>query len=763
MTENAHEILIRRLREGYTIPSLSVVVLRLVKLAADERSSAADLAKLIEEDPALSVSLLKLANSAFYKGQNPIASLQQAVSRVGFQRLRIMALSLSLRSSFPMGKVGPMDYEKFWRASMYRALLADSIARKLKIVNSDEAFAAGLTLQVGLLVFFDLFVRDRVGDFKLDFTNLPEFLAAQQKEFNIDHRQIGREVLKEWNFPTEIIACQDLISFTSLPPDVTELGKVITLAMELAMLVFEQATDYQAIFVAAEKELALSPPELNIFLQDCFGKMEEIADSLIIDETMRDDDLMQLMELAREAMGHLAGEVAAGPVSSSGPAKKISYGKGTVLFARYRIDKRLGQGSMGTVYLAHDLKLVRKVAVKTLRFDQMISPEKRQQAGKYFLQEARVTGNLNHSHITTIYDIGIEDGIPYLIMEYIEGYNLKELIDKRVKFSLEEKLSIISMIARALDYAHQRGIIHRDIKPANIMILKNRLPKITDFGIAKILDAAPAINFKKIDDGDVIFGTPKFMSPEQIRRDELDNRSDIFSLGVLAYNWISLRNPFQGKTIMETMRNILELPPPPLPEVGETDKELERIIARALAKKPARRYQNAEDFSDALELYIDKLNRLSQVKKASFRYDKNKVVRNLRKKYRFFANFSIDELFTIFKLSHREGFKKGEYVIRQGGNGTKFYIIIFGSMAVEREVDGKKVEVTILPAGSCVGEMAIVDRLPRSASVVAREPTQTIAINEAVLRHLQPRLCLKLYRNLAAIISERLRNIDSRL
>ncbi|MCB2181777.1 MAG: HDOD domain-containing protein [Desulfobulbaceae bacterium] len=779
MKNDPHALLQEKIQEGYCLPSLSIIALKLVRMAADDATCVETLVNLIKEDPALSARLIRLANSAFFRTKVSISSLPQAVNRVGFQRLRMMALSLSLRDSFPMGKVGSMDYERFWQTSICRALLTSSLARHLKTCDQDDAFTAGLTLELGLLVFFDLFIRDKEKDVDLTGKSLYSLLNWQYDKYGIDHRQIGKELLRQWNFPDDTIECQQLSCLENIKESTSELARVSCLAMELTWLIFQQPDAYQPIFTQALKIFGLQPDEIDTILQKNFIQFQEIANSLISSPS-DEADMTQLMVQAHNVIGRILDDV---PVEASDSLqqqvlnadKKISckaagkkesglLAKGTTLFDRYCIEKLLGKGSMGYVYLAYDNNLTRKVAIKMLRLDRLHSDDEKKLARNYFLQEARVTGNLNHGHITTVYDIGIDKGSPYFIMEYIEGENLQEHMDKRLNFSLPEKISIISMVARALSYAHQRGIIHRDIKPTNIMILKNRLPKITDFGIARVMEAKALPHLKKLVPDGGFFGTPRYMSPEQIMGKKLDNRTDIFSLGVLAYHWISNEIPFKGANVTEVLKAVLKKTPAPLSDISEADRELEKIINLAMEKSPKKRFQNIEDFSDALELYIDKKTRTSGLsgKKSLFSYDQKEMLKTLQKKYVFFSNFTIDELLTIFKLASQEKFKKGEYVIREGTNGTKIYIIIRGSMAVVKDVDGQKIEVSTLPSGSCVGEMAIIDRMPRSASVIARETTQALSINETVLRHLQPKLCLKLYRNLAAIISERLRNLTQK-
>lgn len=436
----------------------------------------------------------------------------------------------------------------------------------------------------------------------------------------------------------------------------------------------------------------------------------------------------------------------------------------TKKIGRYRIERVIGRGAMGIVYLAHDDIIKRRVAIKSLRMDRLETDMERLRAREYFLHEARVVGNLNHAHITSIYDMGIQDGLPYIVMEYIEGKDVKELITSGNGFCLKEKLSFLSMIARALHYAHQRGILHRDIKPANIMILKEGYPKITDFGIAHIMNAGKSFDFKNpVQEDGFIPGTPLNMSPEQIMRKELDQRSDIYSLGTMSYQWISGQKPFSGKDLEEQLHAVIEKAPTPLSKLCQVDSGLEEIVNRAMAKDPVDRFQSAEEFSDALELYIDKTakEKASEGSKV-FSYDKVKIVKRLKKKYSFFADFADDELFDIFKLCRTEKFDKGDHLIRQGTSGMNMYIIISGAVTIMTDSDGKCVKFDTLEGGSCVGEMSMIDRMPRSASVVAIRETTALAINEIVLRLSKPKLCLKLYRNLASILSERLRSNDAK-
>lgn len=429
---------------------------------------------------------------------------------------------------------------------------------------------------------------------------------------------------------------------------------------------------------------------------------------------------------------------------------------------RYTIDKLLGQGSMGKVYLARDYRLHRQVAIKTIRLKSLETEEQRLSACKLFLTEARIAAKLSHGHITTVYDMGVHQGIPYLVMEYINGDNLKMIMANRsLEFTCREKLSTIALLANALHYAHQRHVLHRDIKPSNIMITKNGTPKITDFGIASLMGLGEQSGDDEAEYQ--LMGTPQYMSPEHIRGRGFDARSDIFSLGILAYEWLSGNKPFIGKSQNEILQQIISDPPPLLTQTSLVDNTLEAIILKALTKRPEERYQSAEEFSDALELYVDSLEEDgTEVIANAFSDNRGEILERLRKKYLFFADFSDEELLAIFRLSQKRTYETGEYIIREGTVGSRMYVILSGSVSVQTESDGREVEIERLESGNCVGEMSLVDRMPRSASVVALEPCVAIAINDTVLRHSNPHLCLKFYRNLAAMLSERLRINDQR-
>ncbi|CAN5859012.1 hypothetical protein BH20ACI4_BH20ACI4_13130 [soil metagenome] len=260
-------------------------------------------------------------------------------------------------------------------------------------------------------------------------------------------------------------------------------------------------------------------------------------------------------------------------------------------FATYKIEKQIGAGGMGEVYLAHDDKLNRKVALKILPAEFAADAERI----KRFKREARMISTLNHPYIVTIYDVGSADGINFIATEFVEGETVRDLIIRGI--DVKQTLSIISQTCEALHAAHQAGVIHRDIKPENIMLRPDGFVKVLDFGLAK-LNAPNEIqqslsNFTM--KGNII-GTPAYMSPEQITDEKVDHRTDLWSVGVVLYEMLTGTNPFKGENRQATFQKILSENPPPVSVINEkTPAELDTILSKALEKDADVSYQTASD------------------------------------------------------------------------------------------------------------------------------------------------------------------------
>jgi hypothetical protein len=259
---------------------------------------------------------------------------------------------------------------------------------------------------------------------------------------------------------------------------------------------------------------------------------------------------------------------------------------------KYQIQAEIGRGGMGIVYQAHDPLLDRKVAIKVL------APHLVWEAGfvERFLREARAAARLKHTGIVTVFDVGQEGSWYYIVMEYLEGRTLAQIIHQQGRLPSDETLSILHQLAEALNYAHQSKLIHRDIKPGNIVIDSVGLATLTDFGVAR------AAQETKLTTTGALIGTPQYMSPEQARGEEVDHRTDIYALGVVAYEMLTGRAPFDATTPHAVLHQLIYEPTPSLQRWRpEIEAEVDRIVARAMAKEPASRYATAPGFVDALE------------------------------------------------------------------------------------------------------------------------------------------------------------------
>ena len=256
---------------------------------------------------------------------------------------------------------------------------------------------------------------------------------------------------------------------------------------------------------------------------------------------------------------------------------------------KYTVSGVLGQGGMGMVYCAQDPLIGRTVAIKTIRLDILEQPAGKEEALKRFLREAQSVGNLSHPNIVTIYDVGEDDGLIYIAMEYIDGRSLEDMLKQNKKFSLDEIVQLFSQLGSALDYAHQKGIVHRDIKPANILVDRNGKVSIVDFGVARTAAS-------DMTQTGMLMGTPRYMSPEQVMGKKVDNRSDIFSLGAILYELLTQCNPFEGESITTVIFKIMHADLRPLSDFNkQLPKGLDMVVKKALARDADSRYQTCSE------------------------------------------------------------------------------------------------------------------------------------------------------------------------
>ena len=265
---------------------------------------------------------------------------------------------------------------------------------------------------------------------------------------------------------------------------------------------------------------------------------------------------------------------------------------------RYQILRMLGAGAMGEVFLAEDPQIGRRVAIKTVRVEEG-RPHEMEERKRRLMRESRAAGKLLHPNVVALFDVGEDAGVLYLAFECVEGSDLAQRLEVEPPLTLREAITYVRQAAEGLDYAHRQGVVHRDIKPSNLLISSSSgTVKVSDFGIAKLKDQTSELTMT----GSVV-GSPHYLSPEQIRGDELDGRSDVFSLGVLFYEVLSRRRPFEGETLTTLVYQILHRDPPSIvvdrPELGT---RLEGILQRMLHKERDERYATAGEVARDLVL-----------------------------------------------------------------------------------------------------------------------------------------------------------------
>ena len=276
---------------------------------------------------------------------------------------------------------------------------------------------------------------------------------------------------------------------------------------------------------------------------------------------------------------------------------------------KYEIRRQIGRGAMGVVYEGYDPLIKRIVALKVIRSDQLADDDSATVVAR-FRREAQAAGRLNHPNIVSIYDFGEDAGVWYIAMEFIQGRELKECFETNERFKIADIGRIMSQILGALDYSHRQGVIHRDIKPANIFLLPDRSVKVADFGIAHI-------EASNLTQAGTVMGTPSYMSPEQIQGLPVDGRSDLFSAGVILYQFLTGERPFAGSSTTTMQKVLKEDPMPPSMLNVQVMPEMDAVVRKALAKRPDERYQTAGEFADAISAAVAAADSMSTMNRSA--------------------------------------------------------------------------------------------------------------------------------------------------
>lgn len=383
---------------------------------------------------------------------------------------------------------------------------------------------------------------------------------------------------------------------------------------------------------------------------------------------------------------------------------------------KYVIVKEVGRGSTGVVYLSHDPYYRRDVAIKVYNLESH-DEDRARVTRKMFLSEAHMVGMLQHPNILPIFDAGEENGQYYIVTEHVHGARTLSAYCKPDNLlPVDDVVEIMYKCAKALHYAHSRGVIHRDIKPSNIMLTQANDVRIIDFGIALVADS----DISRIEG---IAGSPSYMSPEQVQSLEITNRSDLYSLGAVLYEMLTGFRPFRGGNLSKLLHQIVYATAQPIhalrPDIPEV---LETSVAKALQKDPAKRYRNG------LELAAD-LTRVHQaLRDGTSKLDRQEQFSILRT-LKFFHDFSQSEILEVLRASTWQDYDQGEEIVKEGEMDDRFYVIVSGSVAVMRAGN----HVGQLEAGDCFGETSYVRGAKRLATIKALSGVTLMKVSSTLL------------------------------
>lgn len=296
---------LRRLIDWSSFPSPSPLLMQLVDLASEEKATPKDLARIIEQDPGLTTRLIKLANSAAYARRRQVSSISDAVMLMGYNRVRVMALTVSLRDGFPLGRVGGMDYERFWKTSLYRAILAQSFARSLKneSVGEEDAFVGGLILEMGMLLLFQICPESLRDAFPGGNVSLAETIDWERENLGMDHRAVGRVVLQRWQFPESLVEAQRVHGPEALEQSQPPLVRILELARSASQLFFGKRTDFELIQRAAAS-IETPAEQVSEILCRTFFQVEQAAEMLRL-QPSTDQDIMEALGKANRALARI--------------------------------------------------------------------------------------------------------------------------------------------------------------------------------------------------------------------------------------------------------------------------------------------------------------------------------------------------------------------------------------------------------------------------------------------------------------------------
>ncbi|MGI9309711.1 MAG: protein kinase domain-containing protein [Gammaproteobacteria bacterium] len=413
---------------------------------------------------------------------------------------------------------------------------------------------------------------------------------------------------------------------------------------------------------------------------------------------------------------------------------------------KYEIINEIGKGTTGDVFLSHDHTYGRDVAVKLYHIDAGAETQQAKVARKMFFNEAHIVGKLQHENILPIYDAGEEDGKYYVVMEHVQGVRtLAAYCRPDNLLRVQDVIEIVFKCAKALHYAHSRGLIHRDIKPSNIMLTPDNDVRIIDFGIALLKD----VDHSMIQG---VAGSPSYMSPEQIKSEELTPASDLYSLAAVMYELLTGFRPFRASNLSKLLNQIVFATAPPIHTLrADISEDLEGVVAEAMQKDPSKRFKNGQAFAASLT----RVYQSAQNQDRDENVDEQSHFEVLRR-LNFFHDFSHGEIRELLRASEWRTYQGGEEIVREGEMDDRFYVVVAGNCVVETN----GVSMGHLEPGNCFGETSYVSGAKRTATIKSEDSATVLSVSSTLLEQLSTECQLRFNKTFLRVLISRLQSPD---
>ncbi|MDE2460077.1 MAG: protein kinase [Gammaproteobacteria bacterium] len=384
---------------------------------------------------------------------------------------------------------------------------------------------------------------------------------------------------------------------------------------------------------------------------------------------------------------------------------------------KFVVTQELGRGATGTVYLCHDSFLGKDVAIKLYNLDGAVGDKATRTRRKLFFNEAYLVGKMNHPNILPIYDAGEEDGHCYVVMEYVRGAQPLTLFCREDNLlPVRRVVEVIFKCAKALDYAHRKGLVHRDIKPGNILMTAEGDVRIVDFGVAHM--AGNEVGQLK-----GLVGSPSYMAPEQMRQQPSTVQTDLYSLGVVMYELLTGKRPFYGDNLSRLVHQIIYATPPPVHRLRpDAPAVLEEIVDKVLAKDVARRYQTGLELATDLTRAVRTLDKLSEEMAEQERF-------NILRRLAFFEDFTYPEIYEVLHASRWQSYGPGENIVVEGEMDDCYIVVVLGEAEVRR---GDQL-IGVLREGDCFGEAPYLEEGRSLAGIRALVPMSALRVNATLI------------------------------